>query len=152
MTLHEEAEILGSLPLFSEIEPAKLKLLAFASDRLNFPAGGVLFREGARGDAAYVILEGSVEIFAGADGKGLKIAEAGKSDIVGEIAILRDVPRTATVIAKTEVAALAINKDVFLSLLDEFPHLALGVMRDLARRLEETTRKLRQAEAARRKS
>ena len=65
--------------------------------------------------------------------------------MVGEIAVLCDVPRTATVKALTELVALRITKDMFLQMIAEFPDMAIEIMRHLARRLEETTDRLRRA-------
>ena len=57
MTLQKEVELLRSVPLFAKIEPAKLKLLAFTSERLEFDPGGAV-PPGRPGDAAYIVLEG----------------------------------------------------------------------------------------------
>ena len=62
MSLNEEVEALRSVPLFAKIEPSKLKLLAFTSERLTFPAGGELFHQGDPGDAAYIILDGQADV------------------------------------------------------------------------------------------
>ncbi len=64
MLLKDEVQSLKQVPLFAGIPPAKLKLLAFTSDRVSYGAGEVLFRQGDVGDAAYVILSGSAEILA----------------------------------------------------------------------------------------
>ncbi|MGH6620424.1 MAG: cyclic nucleotide-binding domain-containing protein, partial [Alphaproteobacteria bacterium] len=62
MTLQEEVHLLRRVPLFSRIDPARLKLLAFTSDRLVFAPDDVLFEQGQAGDAAYLILSGSAEV------------------------------------------------------------------------------------------
>ena len=62
MLLNDEVGMLRRVPLFSGIAPAKLKLLAFTSDRVSYSAGQILFRQGDVGDAAYVILSGTAEI------------------------------------------------------------------------------------------
>jgi CRP/FNR family cyclic AMP-dependent transcriptional regulator len=61
------------------------------------------------------------------------------------IAILCDVPRTASVRAVTDLTTLCISKDLFFRLINEFPQMAVQIMRVLAQRLEKTTRQLRQA-------
>ena len=68
-----------------------------------------------------------------------------KNDLVGEIAILIDVPRTATVRAAEELITLAISKDQFFRMITEFPEMAIEIMRELAERLEKTTSQLRTA-------
>ena len=62
MSLNEEVDLLRKIPLFSNIEPSKLKLLAFTSERLKFREGTELFHQGDMGDSAYIIIDGSVRI------------------------------------------------------------------------------------------
>ena len=80
----------------------------------------------------------------GANGP-IKVAEMGANAIVGEIAILCDIARTATVIARTEIEALRISKENFLKLLSDFPEMTIEVMRVLAQRLSHTTIELTEA-------
>jgi len=147
MTLQEEVRFLQQVPLFAKVDPARLKLLAFTSDRLTFAKGEVLFRQGEAGDAAYLILCGAAEVSIDTPGGPLAVATIDAHEIVGEIAILCDVPRTATVTAKSEVVALRITKECFFTLIEEFPEMAVEMMRELARRLEITTVRLREAHA-----
>jgi len=73
------------------------------------------------------------------------VAKLGRNAIVGEIAILCDVPRTATVKAKSELVTLRISKELFFKLITEFPQMGIEIMRVLADRLERTTHQLREA-------
>ncbi len=145
MMLKDEVQMLRQVPLFAGVEPAKLKLLAFTSDRVSFGAGDVLFRQGDPGDAAYVILDGCADIETETSNGPLKVAEVERNAIVGEIAILCDGSRTATVRATVPVDALRIRKDVFLKLLSDFPDITIQVMRVLATRLSHTTTELADA-------
>ena len=77
----------------------------------------------------------------------LKVADVGRNDIVGEIAILIDVPRTATVRTTEAMTALRISKELFFRLVAEFPQMAVEIMRELAQRLDKTTNDLREARA-----
>ena len=147
MGLLDEVELLRKIPIFSKIEPSKLKLLAFTSERLTYAEGDVLFEQGDAGDAAYIIIGGKADVVVDTPGGPLIVATLGENEIVGEIAILCDVPRTATVKAKTEVTTLRITKDLFFSLVVEFPQIAVEIMRELAHRLEVTTAQLREAVA-----
>ena len=147
MGLLDEVELLRKIPIFSKIEPSKLKLLAFTSERLTYAEGDVLFEQGDAGDAAYIIIGGKADVVVDTPGGPLIVATLGENEIVGEIAILCDVPRTATVKANTEVTALRITKDLFFSLVVEFPQIAVEIMRELAHRLEVTTARLREAVA-----
>ena len=147
MSLQEEVELLRNIPLFAKIESSKLKLLAFTSERLTYPKQEVLFEQGDIGDSAYIIIGGEADIIINTPGGGLVVATLKQNEIVGEIAILCDVPRTATVRAKTDLTTLRINKDLFFSLIVEFPEIAVEIMRELAHRLDRTTTRLREAVA-----
>ena len=142
MLLKDEVQMLRQVPLFAGVDPGKLKLLAFTSQRVSYDAGEVLFHQGDTGDAAYVILSGSADILAGSGTGLIKVAEVTRNAIVGEIAILCDVTRTATVRAVGPVEALRIGKEQFLKLLSDFPEITIEVMRVLADRLSKTTSEL----------
>jgi CRP/FNR family transcriptional regulator, cyclic AMP receptor protein len=142
MSLTQDVEVLRTIPLFAKIEPAKLKLLAFTSERLEFLAGDELVHQGDVGDAAYIILHGDADIIVDTPKGRVKVARLHKNDIIGEIAILCDVPRTATVVAATDLAALRVSKDGFFHLVTQFPQISIGVMHELASRLHHTTQAL----------
>ncbi|AXS40011.1 Crp/Fnr family transcriptional regulator [Breoghania sp. L-A4] len=142
MSLETEVDALRKVPLFRGIDAGKLRLLAFISDRTQFHEGEHLCEQGDTGDSAYIILQGSADVVVATDRGERTVATIGANDIVGEIAILCDVPRTATLVAKTDLDVLTVSKENFLKLLEEFPEMALEVMRVLAQRLEKTTRDL----------
>jgi CRP-like cAMP-binding protein len=145
VSLMQEYEILRHVPFFAEIEPAKLKLLAFMSERVGYDAGKTLFRQGDRAEAAYLIIEGEADIIVDSPSGPLTIATLGAHEIVGEMAILCDVPRTATVQARSRLVALRIAKDPFMRMVREFPNMAVSIMRELAHRLELNNNQLRTA-------
>ena len=145
VSIKEEVELLRRVPLFAQLEPAKLKLLAFTSQRMTFQAGQELCHQGDTGDAAYVIITGQADILIEQNGKEIVVAQVGENAVIGEIAVLCEVPRTATVRAKTELQALKIDKEHFLRMIHEFPDMGIEVMRELADRLTTTTAELSQA-------
>ena len=142
MNLNEEVELLKGVPILSKIEPAKLKLLAFTSERLTFAPGQDLFRQGDMGDAMYVVLGGTADIIIDTPSGPHKVAELKKNGFVGEIAILCDVPRTATVTVRETMTALKITKELFFRMVTEFPTMAVEIMRELAHRVDDTNRQL----------
>ena len=144
-TLSDEVDMLRRIPLFAAIDPGKLKLLAFASDRMIYRDGQPICRQGEVGDAAYVVVKGVADIVVETDGGDIVVAEAKENAVIGEIAILCDVPRTATVRARGELTALKIKKEHFLGLMLDFPKLGIQVMRELALRLSRTTAELTEA-------
>lgn len=145
MSIEQEVDILRKIPLFANIDPAKLKLMAFASERLTFKPGQPLFKQGDLGDAAYIIVAGKADVMLESAEGSLKLATLDRNDIVGEIAILTDVPRTATVVAAEELVALKITKDIFFRMVHDFPDMGIQIMRVLAHRLEKTNSQLREA-------
>jgi len=145
VSLAEEVELLKRIPLFANIDTSKLKLLAFTSERVRFPAGQVLCRQGEIGRAAFIIIDGEADVIVDAETGPLTVASVGRNDFVGEIAILCDVPRTATIKAREPLNTLKISKDTFYRLVAEFPQMAVEIMRELAHRLEDTNQKLQAA-------
>jgi len=146
MNLNEEVELLKRVPIFAKIEQAKLKLLAFTSERVNFTAGQEVCHQGDQGDTMYVILGGVADVLINdSNGGQIAVAEMKKNSFFGEIAILCDVPRTATIKAKEPLSTLKITKDMFYRLVAEFPQMAVEIMRELAHRLEDTNQKLQAA-------
>ena len=126
MSIVEGVELLHRIPLFAKIDPTRLRLLAFTSDRGKFDPGQVVFEEGEVGDYAYVIIEGEADISLNTPSGSLSVAT------------LKD----------HELVAL---QDLFYRLFNEFLEMAIGIMRDLARWLELTTRRLQQAVVQRQK-
>lgn len=148
MSLEQEVEILRKIPLFAKIEPAKLKLLAFTSESLTFKAGKSLVKQGDTGDSAFIIIEGSADVVVNTPGGPITVASMGRNDIVGDIAILIDIPRTATVTATSELVALKVTKERFFQMVVDSPEIGVEIMRELAQRLVKTTAQLTEARAA----
>ena len=142
MTLETEVQSLRQVPMFRDIDPARLKLLAFTSERVNFAEGQKFFAQGDAADAAYVILQGKADVKINSPNGELKVAELGQNAIVGEMGILSDSPRSATIVAAAPTTALRIDKRVFLELLTQFPQMSIAVMRELASRLEKMNAQL----------
>jgi CRP-like cAMP-binding protein len=146
-TLNSEVEMLRAIPMFSGVDPAKLKLLAFSSERVTFNDGQIIFRQGKEGDNAYVVLEGTADVMYEQDGKEIPVAQVGKNALIGELAILCNAPRSATVRAHGELEALNIKKEYFLGLITEFPKIGIHVMQLLAQNIMNTSRELANARA-----
>jgi CRP-like cAMP-binding protein len=145
MLLNDEVQMLRRVPMFAGVAPKLLKLLAFTSDRVSYAEGEVLFRQGDPSDSAYVILNGTAEVVTDSPKGPIRVAELGSNAIVGEIGILCDVARTATVQAVDPVEALRIGKDQFIKLLADYPDMTREVIRVLADRLSTTTSELTKA-------
>lgn len=142
MTLDSEVAALKKVPLFRGIDDQKLRLLAFISERVSFQDGEALVEQGEQGDVAYIILKGTADVVVATGAGEQRVAQVGENDVVGEIAILIDIPRTATIRATSDILALAVSKENFFKLLQNFPDMGVEVMRVLAHRLERTTAEL----------
>ena len=106
----EQLELLGKIPIFAPLPPAELEHLAHELVPLRVSAGDAVVREGEAGDRFYVVRSGELEV--SVDGKTVRTLGAG--DHFGEIALLRDVPRTATVAARSDVDLYALDRDEFI--------------------------------------
>ncbi|MGZ4146753.1 MAG: cyclic nucleotide-binding domain-containing protein, partial [Actinomycetota bacterium] len=110
-------ELLRGIPIFSPLTPPAIERLLAHLVRVEAHPGDVVIREGDPGDRFYVIDAGEVEVTTG----GRLVGRRGPGEYVGEIALLRNVPRTATVTALTEVTLFALERDVFLSAITGHP-------------------------------
>lgn len=142
MSLDQEVELIRRFPIFSKIAPAMQKLLCFGSERLTYDPGQVLIQVGDAADAAYIIIDGSVEISVPTPRGTVVVNTSGKNEIVGEIGIFGDMPRTATVTAITKVEVLRISKDLFMNVVRQNPDAAIELIKILATRLANTTQQL----------
>jgi CRP-like cAMP-binding protein len=118
----DDLALLRRTSLFEPLPAAAVERLARNSVPAVVDAGTTIIREGDAGDRVYVIASGKADVSA----KWSHVATLGPGDHVGEIALLRDVPRTATVVATTKVRLLSLERDVFLRTMtgDEPAHAA----------------------------
>jgi CRP/FNR family transcriptional regulator, cyclic AMP receptor protein len=136
MSIWDDVEALKRMEMFAKVEPAKLKLMAFAAERAQFRKGEEMFHQGDAADAAYIILEGRADVVIDTPGGPLKVADVKRDAFVGDMAILCDVPRPATIVATEDLTALKITKDLFFRMVSDFPTISIEVMRVLAQRLQ----------------
>jgi MFS family permease len=112
-----ELALLRAVPMFAPLPAATLERLARGLERIDCPAGAPIIRQGERGDHYYVIAEGTVTIHV--DGRAVR--EQGPGEGFGEIALMRDVPRTASVSAIGPVVAFALGRDAFIEAVTGHP-------------------------------
>jgi len=129
-------EHLAKVPLFSSCSTRDLQKIARAGDEVVMPAGSVIVDQGQTGREAFVILDGTAQV----KRNNKKVATLGSGAVVGELSLLDHGPRTATVVAETDVSLLVIGQRQFLGVLDEVPALAHKLMSTLAGRIRELDR------------
>ena len=130
-----KVQALKGAPLFDGLSRKELIQLARVSEDLEVEPGKVLCKEGEIGHEFFVIVDGKVKVTR----KGRSVGTRSSGDFVGEIALLEEVPRTATVTAETPVRPFVLTRKDFRHLLDENPGVERKVLRALARRLAETS-------------
>jgi len=142
----DEVDLLRSIPILANLPANKLKLLAFASDHISYSKGDVLFQQGEDADAAYIVIDGSADVLVETEGgKCIKVAELGPNSFVGDMAILCDIPRTATVRANLALDTLRIRKEHMMDMIKDSPVLAMAVLKEIVQRLAKTTQDLTEA-------
>ena len=124
---------LAEVPLFSACSRKDLSLIARASDEVTVKPGRVLVEEGHLGHEFFLILDGKAVVRRG----GRKVAELGTGQYFGELSLLDKGPRTATVVADSEMQLLVLGQREFLGVLDEVPTLSYKLLRIMAHRLRE---------------
>ncbi len=137
------ARILGTVPMFSGLDAASIDNLLAFTFRRTFQPGEVIVEEGRTGNGLYVILSGRVEVVKGLGGaKPHRAAVLGQGEPFGEMALLGDWKRSASIRALEESECLGMDRWVFLAHLQGEPQLAIRLLQVLARRLADTNEKL----------
>jgi CRP/FNR family transcriptional regulator, cyclic AMP receptor protein len=126
-------ELIAQVPLFAGLSKKELKQISSLATRLDLPAGKELTHQGKTGQEFLVVLKGDVDVVI--DGK--VVATRGAGDFFGEIALLQDRPRTATVVAKTPVSLDVIGRGEFKTLIADHPAIAEQLLATVAQRLDE---------------
>ena len=128
---NEKVELIRKAPLFAHCSKRELQEIAQLADEVDLREGKEMTRQGARGREFFVLLEGSADVTK--DGR--RINRLGPGDFFGEIALVSDTPRTATVTATSPVRALVVTDRAFRRLLNDVPQMQAKVLTALAERL-----------------
>ncbi len=138
MATIEKVLFLKNVALFHQTLDEDLFLIAEVAQQIHFSPEEHLLIQGEFSDCLYVIVNGTIDVLVNEVGK---VAVRKRGDVIGEMAVLVDSPRTATCVAATDVAALKVDREPFLKLLSEKSDLSLGIIRILVHRIEELNRK-----------
>jgi len=141
-TVEEIARVLALHPIFARFDARALHTVAARCRSVAFPAGEKIMQQGEHGDFALVILDGEVDVFVEIPAGLIHMATLGRDRIVGELGGIADVPRTATIMARTDVAALRVDRDNLMSLVAELPSIAIEIIGELGQRLHSTNQSL----------
>ena len=136
------AELLRRQPIFAQFDAPSLAAVAQRCRFTSFAAGDPLMRQGEPGDFACLILEGEADIYIEIPAGRVHLATRGRHRMVGELGAFADMPRTATVLARTPIVALAIERASLMKIAAEFPIVAFTIIAELGKRLSSMNRPL----------
>ena len=137
MRLHKDAkvELISRVPLFARCSKKELRMIANLADQIEWPEGKTLIQEGRLGSEFFILIEGTASVSKG----GSKLRDLAAGDWIGEIALISDVPRTATVVATSAIRALVMTRGSFSQLMTDSPSIAAKVMAGLGERVAPET-------------
>ncbi|HKD34610.1 MAG TPA: cyclic nucleotide-binding domain-containing protein [Gaiellaceae bacterium] len=128
---NQKVELIRHAPLFAHVSKRQLEQIAQIADEIDLREGKEMTTQGARGREFFVLLDGNADV----KKNGRRINTLGPGDFFGEIALVSDTPRTATVIATSPVRALVITDRSFRRLMADTPEIQERVLSALAARL-----------------
>ncbi len=140
--VEEIAQILAAHPIFARFDRASLLAVAGQCGFATYPAGATIMREGAPGNFACVILEGEADVFVALPAGQILMATIGRHRIIGELGVFTDMPRTATVVARSYLVAVRIEQGSLMRLSAEYPSIGVAIIRELGGRLASMNRSL----------
>ena len=137
MRLHKDAkvELISRVPLFAHCSRKELRMIANLADQIEWPEGKTMIKEGRLGSEFFILIEGTASV--SQDGGKLRDLAAG--EWVGEIALISDVPRTATVVTTSPIRALVMTRGGFSQLMKDSPSIAVKVLAGLGERVAPQT-------------
>ncbi len=135
LSIMERILFLQRVPMFSELPPVELKQVAAVAWENFYTEGDVIARQGETGDAMFIIVDGKVRVYA--EGTHEELALRGPGEYVGEMSIISQEPRMASLSAAGDVRMLCIGQKEFEGIIRERPETSLAVMRELIERLKE---------------
>lgn len=133
-------DVLRSIPFFRLLSDAEIRRMADAAAAESFPARSVVLREGDAGDRFYIVREGEVEIWKDfGEDDGDRLTVFGSGGIFGELALIDDSPRSATVVARTEVRLLSVGREDFNRIVSGSAAVSICIMRAIAAMIRRRT-------------
>lgn len=145
MSLARDIPLLRQVPLLGEFSDEQLRLLAFSAENVVATPDEVIYREGARSDASFVVVSGQVALWPGGEGKDKAeepLATVGPGTLLGEMALFIETQRPNTAIAVERTEMIRIRRALFKRMLQEYPDIARAMHASLSGRLQATTGQL----------
>ena len=137
MRLHKDAKVdlISRVPLFARCSKKELRMIANLADQIEWPEGKTLIKQGRLGSEFFILIEGTASV----SRDGSKLGDLAAGEWVGEIALISDVPRTATVVATSPIRALVMTRGAFSQLMSDSPSISAKVLAGLGERVAPET-------------
>lgn len=137
MRLHKDAKVdlISRVPLFARCSKKELRLIANLADQVEWPEGKTVIKEGRPGSEFFILIDGTASV----SQRGRKVRDLVAGEWVGEIALVANVPRTATVVTSSPVRALVLTRGGFSRLIEDSPSIAAKVLEGLGERVAPET-------------
>ena len=137
MRLHKDAKVdlISRVPLFARCSKKELRLIANLADQVEWPEGKTVIKEGRPGSEFFILIDGTASV----SQRGRKVRDLVAGEWVGEIALVANVPRTATVVTSSPVRALVLSRGGFSRLIENSPSIAAKVLEGLGERVAPET-------------
>jgi len=143
MAQDENKAFLKRVPLFSGLTDSQIERLAAGSVRRSFPKGRTIVAEGEPSQSLYVLLSGRAKVQrSDTEGKEVILAVLGPGECFGEMSLIDDAPRSASVITIESCDFMSINKESFKTMLVSSPEISMRIMKGLVKRLREADKKI----------
>lgn len=138
LTTVEKVLALKNVELFSDIPGEVLADIAFVLEEISYEAGTYVVTEGELGRELFIVVKGEVEVVSGQK----RVDVMKKGGVFGEMALIDAQPRSASVIAMTDITLLKIERDDFYEIMKQREEVAIGIIKVLNRRIRNLTRRL----------
>ena len=141
-TLREIIDLLTRIAIFDALEQDELKLIVPFMDVIEAGQGETIFREGDRGDYVCFVADGTLDVIKTSEGGhhvAISSLHCGRS--IGEMSILDNFPRSASVRARTKATLVTLSRDAFTQIMDQYPRIGIKIVRGIARLLSLSLRK-----------
>ena len=132
ISLEADVRLLGNIELFSEFNDEQLRLLAFGSQKVEFPKGTHVFHDGQTTDGGYAICSGAVELVYASNGSEQSLGRFKSGDLIGEMAILTKNKRVGSAIVLEDCELIKVSRSTMRRVLEEYPELAAKLYQKIA--------------------
>ena len=139
MSLDSDIALLKKVPVFCDLPAEQIRVIAFSAEPLNLADGAVLFREGERADAGYVVVKGTIVLVAE---DGVAPVRAGPGSLIGETALILESQRPATATAAGPAEVIRVRRALIQRVVDEYPHIAVRMRDRMATRVRQAAAEL----------